>query len=44
MNTEQLFDLTNQELVAIDGGYYPPEKEPSNPWDIKIIFGPIIYW
>lgn len=44
MNTKQLFYLTNQELVAINGGYYPPEKGPSNPWDIEDIFGPIVCW
>jgi len=44
MNTKQLFDLSSQELVEIDGGYYPPEKDSNTLWDIEISIGPIIYW
>ena len=35
MNTEKTFKLTDQEVIAIDGGYYPPEKKGSeHPWEI----------
>jgi len=44
MNTEQLFDLTNQELAAIDGGYYPPENKLGDLWDIGTILLPPVYW